>query len=516
METQVLIVGAGPTGLMMACQLQRWGVDFVIIDDKDTVTDKSKALAVQARSLEIFRQMGIADKAVKNGAQAKALNLVVKDKVRGHIAFGNIGEGLSPFPYILMLEQNKNEELLEEYITKNEGRVLWKHELASFIDGNDGIRAKVKNGNGEEIEIRARYMVGADGAKSPVRHILDLPFTGSTYENVFFVADTKVQWKMDPDELYVIMSLKTFSAFFPMNGENRFRVVGTMPEKFTDDGSVTFEDIEDTVRSQMDVPVTFSDTSWFSIYRVHHRVASSFRKGNVFLAGDAAHVHSPVGAQGMNTGLQDAYNLAWKMAWTLKGISDARLLDTYNDERHRIATILVQTTDRVFGIVIDPGFWARIFKFHILPVIAPVLMRITVFKRKMYKLASQIAVKYPRSSVSIGKVGKIEAGSRFPYFKLLTADGTYMESFDLFTQCGLYIITYNVVSDMRLPADLDIYGYDIPGNDTNKHILSKLGFGGSFICIVRPDTYIGYISDRCSEPEIKAYLREHLYLKPEL
>ena len=184
--------------------------------------------------------------------------------------------------------------------------VLWKHDLVNFKDEGNNITATIKDGDGGSIEIHARYMVGADGAKSPVRHLLGLPFEGDTYENVFFVADTKVHWKLPANELYVILSLKTFSAFFPMVGEGRFRLVGTMPEKFKEDGSVKFEDIEDTVRSQMDIPVTFSDTNWFSVYRVHHRVAGSFRKGNVFLAGDAAHVHSPVGAQGMNTGLRDA------------------------------------------------------------------------------------------------------------------------------------------------------------------------------------------------------------------
>ena len=513
MKTQVLIAGAGPTGLMMACQLQRWGIDFIIIDDKDAVTDKSKALAVQARSLEIFRQMGIADVAVKRGTQAKALNLVVKDKARARIPFGNIGEGLSPYPYILMLEQSDNEALLNEDLEAHGGKVLWKHEFINFTEEGGGINATVKNSEGANITIQARYMVGADGAKSPVRHLLSLPFTGGTYEHVFFVADTKVNWKLPPDELYIIFSLKTFSAFFPMSGESRFRLVGTMPEKFTDDGSVTFADIEDTVRSQMDIPITFSDTSWFSIYRVHHRVAGTFRKGNVFLAGDAAHVHSPVGAQGMNTGLQDAYNLAWKMAWALKGIAGENLLDTYHEERHKIATILVQTTDRLFSVVNDPGLLARVFKFYLLPFFAPILMGMNAFKTKLFKLASQIAVKYPHSSLSTGNAGKIKAGIRYPYFTFSGTDGTSHDSFELFKQPGLYVITCNMQDvHLKFPPGLNVYQYDIPGNEANAGILKKIGFSHSFICIVRPDTYIGYICSRYNEQEIYGYLQKKLLI----
>jgi 2-polyprenyl-6-methoxyphenol hydroxylase-like FAD-dependent oxidoreductase len=512
MKTQVLIAGAGPTGLMMACQLQRWGVDFIIIDNKETVTENSKALAVQARSVELFRQMGIADEAVKRGSMAKALNMVVRDKVRGHIAFGNIGEGLSPYPFILMLEQSKNEALMNEYIQQHEGKVLWKHELLDFVDGEKGVTANVRNAEGQTISIQAHYMVGADGAKSHVRHILDLPFEGGTYEHVFFVADTKVNWKQQPDELYIVFSLKTFSAFFPMSGESRYRLVGTMPEKFTDDGSVTFKDIEETVRAQMDIPVTFSDTSWFSIYRVHHRVAGAFRKGSVFLAGDAAHVHSPIGAQGMNTGLQDAYNLAWKMAWSLKGIADSKLLDSYNEERHAVATKLVATTDRLFSIVNGTGWWARTVKFRLVPFFAPILMRLNSFKRKVFKLASQIAVKYPDSPISSGYARKVKAGMRFPYFKWKAADSdTYTDSFELFKNTGLYVVTYGLEEiQLQIPPLVDCYRLDIPVNEANAAALKKAGFSKSFICIVRPDCYIGYAKNKYEAGGVKEYLAKQL------
>ncbi len=514
MKTQVLIVGAGPTGLMMACQLQRWGIDLIIIDDKETTTNQSRALAVQARSVEIFRQMGMADKAVKHGRKAKALNLVVKDKVRGHIAFEGFGEGLSPYPYLLMLEQNKNEELLNEYLGEHEVNVLWKHALLSFTDNTNDITAIVKDAEGKNIEIQARYIIGADGAKSLVRHQLDMPFEGATYENVFFVADTKVHWKLPQDDISIIISTKTFSAFFPMEGESRYRVVGTMPEKFTDDGSVKFEDIQDTVKMQTDVPVSFSDTSWFSIYRVHHRVVQEFRRGNVFLTGDAAHVHSPVGAQGMNTGLQDAYNLAWKMAWVLKGIAGEALLNSYNEERHRIAKLLVQSTDRAFSIVISPSPWGKFFKFHILPFMAPILMRLTAFKTMMFKFVSQIAVKYPKSSLSCGRSGKLRAGTRFPYFHCLADDGTSSESFDFFKETGIYLITYNIPDvELKLNAELNIFQFSIPFNETNKNALKEIGFGDSFVCVVRPDTYIGYIGDKYEAEAIQNYLSKQLYIK---
>jgi 2-polyprenyl-6-methoxyphenol hydroxylase-like FAD-dependent oxidoreductase len=320
MNTEVIIVGAGPTGLSLACQLIRYGIDFVVVEKNETVTPFSKAIGVQARTLEIYDQLGLAQRAVQQGTIASRVRLIEGGEIRGEMHLANFGKDLSQFPFMLMLEQSKNEELLYAFVRSHNQDVFWKTELESFSQDESGVTAEVKTASGESQTIRGKYLVGCDGAKSVVRHELGLTFEGSTFERLFYVADARVDWEFPHDALHVCLAREVFVAFFPMPGEDRYRIVGTFPEsKNQEDGEVDYEEIEQEIKEQAKLALEISDVRWFSLYKVHSRRVNKFSEGKCFVAGDAAHIHSPAGAQGMNTGIQDAYNLAWKLAFVING-----------------------------------------------------------------------------------------------------------------------------------------------------------------------------------------------------
>src|SRR6185369_2011244 len=293
MTTDVLIVGAGPTGLALAAQLIRYGVDFVIIDKNETTTPHSKAIGVQARTLEIYDQIGLADDLVGRGWIANKARLVEGGEVRGEIDLTNIGSGMSPFPFLLIIEQGKHEALLHDLIRSNSKEVRWQTELLRFTQGPDGVVAEVKNATGDLETIEAKFLVGCDGAHSLVRHTLGIEFGGSTFERLFYVADVDIDWAFEHDALHVNLGENTLTAFFPMIGDKRWRIVGTFPEgEKTDEGNILFEEIEKQVTADTKLKFDITNVNWFSTYKVHSRHVNKFSEGRCFLAGDSAHIHT--------------------------------------------------------------------------------------------------------------------------------------------------------------------------------------------------------------------------------
>lgn len=369
-ETEVIIVGAGPTGLALACQLVRYGVDFMIIDAKKTITDLSKAVAVQARTLEIYDQLDLAERAVAAGAIARGAHIVTNGRIGGSINLSNIGKGLSPFPFVLLLEQSKNERLLDDYLRQHGQQVWWQTALEQLTQTDEKVAATVRTADGGTREIAAKYAVGCDGAKSLVRHELDFTFAGNTIDALFYVADVEMEFAGDHEQIYVSFGADSFVAFFPLKETNFWRIVGNLPDEDArrKEGEVNYEETEARIRDLMKMPLDITGVKWFSTYRVHSRRVDKFRDRLCLLAGDAAHIHTPAGGQGMNTGIGDAYNLAWKLAFVLKGKAEDALLETYNTERLENAKRLLETTDRAFtfGTHDDPltGF----IRTHIFPL----------------------------------------------------------------------------------------------------------------------------------------------------
>jgi 2-polyprenyl-6-methoxyphenol hydroxylase-like FAD-dependent oxidoreductase len=331
-EADVLVVGAGPTGLMAAVVCAARGVSVAVVDKKAGPTRESRALAVQARTMEIYDQLGLSDRVIAGAYNA--IKLQIGDTGRGEgFDITQLQAGATRFPGIQMFEQSRNEQLLYEAL-KGLGRdVRWEHRLIDLIDSTGEPEGRVVGlfERGESlVRVNARWCIGADGAGSTVRRELDLRFDGVTDESTFWVADIRDLSGLADGTATVRFGKSSFGMIFPIGPGGHVRLIALPPHP-----SITEEDALRTARD--DLGLSFGEVEWFSTYRVHHRVASRLRVGSVFLAGDAGHVHSPLGGQGMNTGLQDAHNLAHLLADVTSRRVDPVALDRYESERRPVA-----------------------------------------------------------------------------------------------------------------------------------------------------------------------------------
>lgn len=502
MKTDVVIVGAGPTGLALACQLIRHGVDFVILDKKETTTPFSKAIGVQARTLEIYEQIGLADDLIALGEKAEGARLVVGGEVRGKIELADLGEGMSPYPFLLLVEQGLHEKLLYNFIKSKSKNVVWQTTLESFSQTEAGVTANVKTANGASETIEAKFLVGCDGAKSIVRHSLGLTFEGSTIERLFYVADVDINWGFPHDALMVFLMKTNLLAFFPMVGENRWRIVGTFPEQFAkDEGDILYEEIEEQIKKDTELDLDITKVNWFSTYKVHSRRVNKFSNGRCFLAGDAAHIHTPAGAQGMNTGIQDSYNLAWKLAAVLRGKSSLSLLETYDEERSANAKRLLQTTDRFFDFGASEEWFLVFFRTKIFPYIANFALHFDSIKKFIFPLVSQIGINYRKSSLSAENgFLKVKAGDRMPYFEV---EGTSI--YEKLKEPKFHLLTFfdgeNKPPEFAENDFIDVHEFPLYPN-----IAEIFGATKTFSLLLRPDNYIGLITEENSGEDLRLYL----------
>ncbi|MEV0895743.1 FAD-dependent monooxygenase [Actinoplanes sp. NPDC049802] len=416
LSCEVLVVGAGPTGLMLANWLTRLGVQVIVADGKDGPTIESRALVVQARSLEIYDQLGIGDQVLEAAHRAEALSPGFGARSFGRIPLGPLGGTVTPFPYIEVLEQSRNEEILYENLQKLGGEVLWESPVTAVVQTEDGVEAKVGNHT-----VRARFCVGCDGANSIVRKARRIDFEGVTNPHRFFVLDATGAAGLQPDAINVRPYRDDFLLAFPMRGEGSWRLIGLVRDE---DGDGTLDEEDARARMRRTFGVTYGRSRWFATYRVHHRVAAAFRDGPFLLAGDAAHVHSPVGGQGMNTGLQDAHNLAFKLADVLRGTRKDGWLDRYEAERRPVARKLVATTDRVFGAVTSNRMPLRVLRRIAVPLVAPVAVRALPGSSggsRLFQYVSQIRIHYRLDpGASTGRRRDPVVGRRLPW-----ADGNH-------------------------------------------------------------------------------------------
>ncbi len=413
--TDVLVVGAGPTGLMLANWLTRLGVRTTIVDGKSGPTKESRALVVQARSMEIYDQLGAVEEVLAQAAQARWLAPGFEDKAFGRIPIGALGEGLTPYPRIYVLEQSKNEQILLANLQRLGGDVRWEHQVISLDTSGVSAVAGLTSPSGD-VTIRARYCVGADGSASAVRTLRNIPFEGVTNAQTFYVADAVEVRGLVPEAVNVRPGGHGFLLAFPMGPDEHYRLIGAVRDD-DQDGEITEEDTRQ--RLERVFSVTYGESTWYSTYRIHHRVAAAFRDGPYFVAGDAAHVHSPVGAQGMNTGLQDAHNLAFKLADVINGRAPEALLDRYEAERRPVARRLVSTTDRLFGAIMSEQAVARFVRRFVPPLLAPAAVRFLPRlsgASRLFGYVSQTRVHYWMSddAKARGRRGRV-VGRRLPW-----------------------------------------------------------------------------------------------------
>ena len=421
MSPDVLIVGAGPTGLALALWLTKLGVPVRVIDKTAEPGTTSRALAVQARTLELYRQLGLTEAVLERGHRVPAVNLWVRGSRAARLPFGNVGAHLTAYPFLHIFPQDEHEKLLIERLAALGVGVERSTELKAFTQEGEQVRAQLLGPDGAEEVCEARFLAGCDGARSLVRETLQTGFPGGTYRQIFYVADIQGGGPPMDGELHVDLDEADFLAVFPLAGEGRARLIGTVRDERADHPeSLKFEDVSGRAIEHLKVQI--QQVNWFSSYRVHHRVSAHFREGRVFLLGDAAHIHSPAGGQGMNTGIGDAVNLAWKLAAVLADSAPDGLLDSYEAERIRFARRLVTTTDRVFTFATGAGHIADLVRTRLAPVVVPGALALPAVRQFMFRTVSQIGVNYRGGPLSEGAAGRVHGGDRLPWVRAGSAD----------------------------------------------------------------------------------------------
>jgi len=499
-RSDVLIIGAGPTGLVLALWLSKLGIAVRIIDKTSTPGTTSRALAVQARTLELYRQLDLSDAVVQNGHKVAAANFWVKGEPVARLPLSTIGEGLTPYAFLEIYPQDEHERLLIERLEAFGITVERDTELQSFEETSDGITARLRLPDGQQETCQACYLAGCDGARSIVRKTLDTGFPGGTYQQIFYVADVQARGPTFNGELHVDLDEADFLAVFPLAGEGRARLIGTVRDERADRAeTLQFEDVSSRAIEHLKVQI--DQVNWFSTYRVHHRVADHFRTGRAFLLGDAAHVHSPAGGQGMNTGIGDAINLAWKLATVLSGGASAKLLDSYETERIAFARRLVATTDRVFSFVTADGPIADVMRIRVAPFLIPKMISFEAAREFMFRTVSQTTLNYRGMPLSEGVAGHVHGGDRLPW----AHDGEG-DNFESLKNPSWQVHVYGDTSDEMIvwctEHHLPLQVFDW------RPVFETVGLARNGFYLLRPDTYVA-IADYSADPKvIERYFRD--------
>ena len=505
----VLIAGAGPTGMVLALWLTRLGIAVRLIDSASAPGTTSRALAVQARTLELYAQIGLADEVLAHARRVEAVNLWVRGERRATAEFGRLGAGLSPYSYAFVYPQDAHERLLVEQLAKLGVQVERRCELLDFEESAGRVLARLKLADGSSEIFETSYIAGCDGAHSAVRTSLGIGFGGGTYQHVFYVADVQASGTVLDGGLHVALDERDFMIVFPLAGAGNARLVGTLRDEVDEARSgLSWDDVSTRVMGWL--PISVSRVNWFSTYRVHHRVAERFRKGRAFLLGDAAHVHSPVGGQGMNTGIGDAVNLAWKLAAVLDGRAPESILDSYEPERIAFARRLVKTTDRAFTAVTGAGRLARWLKLEAFPRVAPLAFKAPRLRHLMFRAVSQIGVRYRGSALSAGSAGRVHGGDRLPWVELGEGKDNFAPLQSLDWQAHIYGDAAPDVVAACAARGLPLHIFPWRP-EAHEH-----GLAENALYVVRPDGYVGLAAASEAAHALNAYLDARGLLQPRL
>jgi 2-polyprenyl-6-methoxyphenol hydroxylase-like FAD-dependent oxidoreductase len=544
----VLVVGAGPTGLTLAAGLARFGVRFRVIDRAWDRLHESRALGVQARALEVLQSLGLGELLVRRGNPSARLMLHLDRRRTAEVRLGDFGTTDTRFPFILFVSQAETEAVLGDHLASVGVRMERGVELVDATDGPTDVRCVLRHPDGREEQVRTRYLAGCDGAHSTVRKLAGIPFEGDAYLQDFVLGDVEVDGSLERDTLHSFAIGRGVAMFFPLGSPATWRVIamsgdragrsaagargGTAAADEVSEAAMTSDLSLDELQTIVDGATVggllLRDPVWLTHFRLHHRQAAHYRAGRIFLAGDAAHIHSPVGAQGMNTGIQDAWNLAWKLALVARGTAVEALLNSYEAERWPVGRMLLRYTDRAFGLftrVVSgsalAGWARRTVGTHVLPrLLAWKRVRLTLFH-----FVSQLGIRYRKSpAVTEGeprlRTGP-KAGDRLPDAPV-TRDGrrTYLQQ--ELSGPHLHLLVCGTLEGWDRPrlAELiaghaglvavhNLSASDAPGAliDDLGEALSRLGvrdIDEAAQYLVRPD---GHIAFRCAGRDLGAVVQ---------
>jgi 2-polyprenyl-6-methoxyphenol hydroxylase-like FAD-dependent oxidoreductase len=528
-SVDVLIIGAGPAGLMAALLLQRQNVSFRIVDALEGPVNESRALGIQARTLELFRALDLDRKVLDAGIKSEGVQLYLRGQLKLEVDISDMARPDTPFPYFFLLSQAKTERILIKELEDRGVKIERRTRLLSFVQEAHATAARIETPLGVEV-VRSKFIVGCDGAHSSVRHLLGLEFRGEAYRNEFLMSDAKMEGPIPQNKLCVFLDPGRIGVSFPSmrNGLSRVltvrRTQAVSNDEATTGSPATLEEVQTNFNEASHLHTRLSDPEWVTRYYVHHRSVDQMSLGRVFLAGDAAHIHSPVGAQGMNTGLQDAANLAWKLGAVVRKEAPETLLDTYHTERWPIGQKLLKLTDRLFSAAntIHP-FYLGLRDF-LLPLATRALMKHPAGKRWIFRFISQLAIRYHPSAAVAERVSPnaddrfrktLPAGARAPNARL----DEKTEIFDLLKGYGfkLLVLRREALTEKEFKRLIKVWSEakrypKFPLEQIwitqepsacpkiwraqTSEVFERFGVKKEGVFLIRPDGYIGFRADQ--------------------
>jgi len=518
----VLVVGAGPTGLTLAAQLQAFGATVRIVDRQLDRVHESRALAVQPRTLEVLRGLGVTEELVRRGNDSVWVHLHVGGRVVSIRLFG-LGLDDTAYPFLLFVSQAETEQILLDHLAGWGRPVERSVELVGFHADPDAVTCTLRHGDGRTEQVLARYLVGCDGARSTVRHGAGIPFQGGAYPQTFALADLEVDG-LDHDAAHAFPGQEGIMLFFPLGRPASWRLLAMHPslQGRQAPAQPSLGELQALADAMTGGSVRLHDPVWQTYFGLQHRHASRYQAGRIFLAGDAAHVHSPAGAQGMNTGIQDAWNLGWKLALVSRGVADQALLDTYDAERRPVGAFVVRVTDRAFSAAISTHPLLRALRTRLVPRMLPLALRFDRAVAYGFRTVSQLNINYRHCpAVQEGRPTLRrgpKAGDRLPDARI-AQDGKERWLGEALAAPGFQLLLCGPTGDWhpsqltalrhRYPATLTVRHMSreaTPGNlqDLDGQVLARLGVDGTAQYLLRPDGHIGY---RCGGDDLAGLQR---------
>ncbi len=517
MFCDVLVVGAGPTGLMAAAVLAEAGADVRVIDQGDGFGEESRAAIVHVRTLETWDALGVTVAALAEGVAVRDVRVSAGGRVLARFSLAGRGTGVeeSAYDHALALPQSRTERLLGDALRVRGGAVMWGCTLIGLEQPGATVRAVVRGPDGSLREIEARYVVGADGARSAVRHAVGIEFEGSTYAPTAFLADVGLDPEPPGDELQLNLARGGFVGALRI-GPGRFRLFGALSPSYiarfhrsSEGAPVATADLQCWFDEYFKIRAQVTDVGWTSTYRVHQRIASRFRSGRVFLAGDAAHVHAPAGGQGMNLGIGDAMNLGWKLAAVNAGTARPELLDSYEPERRAAAQTILRSSDRGFALEASENRMLDLANRSVLPMVIGALGRLPAVRRMIFRLFSQTWITYRTSAAvqqSIPDPHGVQAGDRIPpaLFHDTGATGIHHRILFLTHRHGRAALAEDL-ERLLAPFLPDAPIISIDPNESGAGRLFSAGHPR--VVLVRPDGHAGYVGPAEDLHPLQAYLQ---------
>mgnify|MGYP002402060034 CR=1 FL=1 len=525
-ETEVLIIGAGPTGLVAAAELAARGVRCRLVDKAAERSDKSRALVLQPRSLEVLQKMGALGDLLERGQRSRAVDVHANGRHVAHAEWEDLGFTDSPFPFLLFVSQAETERVLDAHARACGVTVERERELVSLAQDEAGVEVELKGPAGVE-RVRARWLIGADGAHSAVRQACGLRFDGDAYPQDFVLADVDVEWEYPRGGVHFFFSKSGVFVLLPMQGERAWRLL-TVRERGDEGAEPTLEEFQRRAEAS-GLTARFSNPRWLTRFRLHHRGVDRYRHGRVFVAGDAAHIHSPAGGQGMNTGIQDAFNLAWKLALVVKGRGGEALLDSYHLERHPVGQRLLSFTDRFFRLGTSDNWLVSQARWLGGPAAVSFVLNDDGLRRRALHFTSQLGIRYRKSPLTEEpkRRGSLQrtpcAGARAPDAKLsgttvhaqLRGNTFHLLCFGLPAQAQPQVAAAlegfeAVVHPVFFNAPDDGHAPPQALRDGGGEAFARYGVREQGLVLVRPDGHLATRAPGADPAPIRADLVEHL------